>query len=97
MSKILITGAAGFIGFHLCKRLIKDGFSVIGIDNLNSYYDVKLKNDRLKLLFEYSKSNNNNFIFEKADIQDDDLLKSLFMIANILLTKYLYLCLLVVE
>ena len=79
MSKILITGAAGFIGFHLCKRLIKDGFSVIGIDNLNSYYDVKLKNDRLKLLFEYSKSNNNNFIFEKADIQDDDLLKSLFM------------------
>ena len=79
MSKILVTGAAGFIGFHLCKKLIKDGFSVIGIDNLNSYYDIKLKHDRLRLLFEYSQANNNNFIFEKIDIQNDNLLKSLFI------------------
>ena len=44
MSKrILVTGSAGFIGFHLSKRLIEDGFEVFGIDNLNDYYDVDLK------------------------------------------------------
>ena len=47
---ILITGAAGFIGYHLCKFLLSKGFSIIGVDNLNSYYDVKLKKDRLNQL-----------------------------------------------
>ena len=40
---ILVTGAAGFIGYHLCKKLIKEKFVVIGLDNLNDYYDVNLK------------------------------------------------------
>lgn len=46
--KILITGSAGFIGFHLAKRLVQDGHEVVGLDNLNNYYDVKLKLDRLQ-------------------------------------------------
>ena len=51
MNKILITGSAGFIGFHLSKSLLDDGYEVCGIDNLNDYYDPLLKNSRLK---EYS-------------------------------------------
>ena len=48
--KILITGAAGFIGFHTCKKLIEENIAVIGFDNLNTYYDINLKKDRLKEL-----------------------------------------------
>ena len=48
--KILITGAAGFIGFHLSKRLLSEGHRILGIDNLNPYYDVNLKQERLKLI-----------------------------------------------
>ena len=47
---ILVTGAAGFIGFHLCKRILKEGLDLIGLDNLNSYYDIELKKERLKEL-----------------------------------------------
>tara|TARA_Y100000766_G_C18895127_1_gene600548 strand:- start:630 stop:1685 length:1056 start_codon:yes stop_codon:yes gene_type:complete len=50
MKKILVTGTAGFIGFHLTKKLITDGFNVIGLDIINDYYDITLKNDRLKNL-----------------------------------------------
>lgn len=50
MVKTLVTGAAGFIGFHLCQRLLERGDTVVGIDNLNNYYDVSLKQDRLKQL-----------------------------------------------
>ena len=49
-NKILVTGVAGFIGFHLTKRLLRDGYSVVGIDNLNDYYDVALKKNRLEKL-----------------------------------------------
>ena len=47
--KILVTGSAGFIGFHLCKKLLERGEEVFGIDNINDYYDVNLKIDDLKI------------------------------------------------
>ncbi|HEN20835.1 MAG TPA: NAD-dependent epimerase/dehydratase family protein, partial [Desulfobacteraceae bacterium] len=50
---ILVTGAAGFIGFHLSRKLLEMGIRVIGIDNLNSYYDVNLKMKRLEILRSY--------------------------------------------
>ena len=48
--KILVTGAAGFIGFHLSKKLLDNRIKVFGVDNLNNYYDVNLKKDRVKIL-----------------------------------------------
>ena len=68
-----ITGAAGFIGYHLSKRLLESGYRVVGIDNLNEYYDVKLKHDRLSQL-----ESNENFSFIKGDISDKELVTSLF-------------------
>jgi len=65
MSNYLVTGAAGFIGFHLCKRLLDNGDDVVGIDNINNYYDVNLKLARLAILQKY-----NNFIFYKIDIAE---------------------------
>ncbi len=62
---ILITGAAGFIGFHLSKCLLEMGYYVLGIDNLNDYYDVKLKEDRLNLLKKYSEFK--NYILDLSD------------------------------
>jgi UDP-glucuronate 4-epimerase len=74
--KILVTGSAGFIGFHLCNLLIKKKINVIGIDNLNKYYDIKLKKDRTKIL----KSIKGNFFrFIKLDISDNKNLKKLFL------------------
>ena len=54
---ILVTGSAGFIGFHLCKKLIEDGHKIIGIDNINDYYDTKLKMGRLEILSKKSLEN----------------------------------------
>jgi len=73
MKKILVTGAAGFIGFHLSRRFIMAGHSVIGVDNLNDYYDVNLKKARLKLLKE-----NDNFHFIRMDIAEKENMSSLF-------------------
>ena len=73
MKNILVTGAAGFIGFHLIKRLCLDNFSVVGIDNLNDYYDINLKNDRLRLL------EHKNFIFLNHDLSRNDFLDELFI------------------
>ena len=67
-SKILVTGSAGFIGFHLSKRLLEHGIEVTGIDNLNDYYDPALKRDRLNIL-----SKNKNFIFHQIHIEDKKL------------------------
>ena len=74
---ILVTGGAGFIGFHLCKKLIESGYSVVGIDNLNSYYDVNLKKDRLNKLLEVPNSKI-NFKFIKCDLENKDKLVSIF-------------------
>jgi len=71
--KILVTGCAGFIGMHLCKSLLNDGFEVCGIDNMNSYYDKSLKNDRIKILKVFS-----NFFFEKVDLNNLEAIKIIF-------------------
>ena len=73
MKKILITGSSGFIGMHLSKTLLKEGMLVIGVDNMNDYYDVSLKESRLKILMGYD-----NFSFEKADISHFDKLNDIF-------------------
>ncbi len=72
-NKVLITGAAGFIGFHLSMRLLKNGCHVTGIDNLNHYYDVKLKEARLEKLTSFE-----NFSFYKMDISDKKSLEEIF-------------------
>jgi len=73
MQTVLVTGAAGFIGFHTCMRLLHDGYHVIGLDNINSYYDVNLKLDRLRQI---GKGQSFNFI--KMDISDREVVKELF-------------------
>tara|TARA_B100001971_G_scaffold212731_1_gene243699 strand:- start:882 stop:1835 length:954 start_codon:yes stop_codon:yes gene_type:complete len=73
MKKILVTGAAGFIGFHLCKSLLEDGYVVLGIDNINDYYDPTLKLARLEQLKPYK-----NFKFEKVDIADRESITKSF-------------------
>ncbi len=71
--KILVTGAAGFIGMHLSKRLLERGDEIVGIDNLNDYYEVQLKHDRLKQLESYEK-----FTFIKMDMADREAMAQLF-------------------
>ncbi len=84
--KILITGAAGFIGFHLVKRLLDTDYEITGLDNLNSYYDVNLKYDRLKQcgIFTWERARlvkseqHLNYQFVEADLQNHTLLTGLF-------------------
>jgi len=71
--KVLITGAAGFIGFHLAKQLNKSGYEIVGVDNLNDYYDVNLKQARLDILNQLE-----SFSFHKADLQDNDSIQKVF-------------------
>ena len=71
--KILVTGAAGFIGFHTTQRLLARGDEVVGLDNLNAYYDVSLKENRLKLLIDRPE-----FRFVRADLADTGRLQELF-------------------
>ncbi|HDX8951814.1 SDR family NAD(P)-dependent oxidoreductase [Klebsiella oxytoca] len=70
--KFLVTGAAGFIGFHACKRLLQAGHEVVGLDNMNDYYDVNLKQARLDLL------QSPMFSFHKIDLADREGIAQLF-------------------
>ncbi len=76
--KILITGTAGFIGFNFAKFLLEKKYKIIGIDNLNDYYDVNLKKRRLKQLF-----NSKNFKFYKVDLIEKKKIKEIFKNNNI--------------
>lgn len=76
MHKILITGTAGFIGSHLTKKLLALGHSIIGIDNLNDYYSVELKESRLKLL------TNDNFSFYKTDLENHEEIMRIFKVES---------------
>jgi UDP-glucuronate 4-epimerase len=71
--KVLVTGCAGFIGMHVSKLLLDRGEDVIGVDNMNNYYDVRLKEERLKFL-----KTSQNFNFILGDISDSNFVKNLF-------------------
>ena len=71
--RYLITGGAGFIGFYLSKALLEKGAEVTGLDNINDYYEVSLKEDRLAILREYPK-----YRFVKADLADKEAVFNLF-------------------
>ena len=73
MPKVFVTGVAGFIGSHLCRRLLERGDEVVGVDNVNDYYDVSLKEARLTELKAFS-----NFRFEKLDLADKDGILGVF-------------------
>lgn len=73
MKQYLITGCAGFIGFHLSRRLLLDGYTIIGLDNLNNYYDISLKQARLSLLLEHK-----NFYFVQASLEDGQVMARIF-------------------
>ena len=75
MKKILVTGIAGFVGSKVAEVLLKNEYQVIGVDNLNDYYDVKLKLWRLDNLKKF-----NNFKFYKNDIEDFNFLKEIFQL-----------------
>jgi len=74
---ILVTGAAGFIGFHLSIKLCKLGYAVTGIDNLNDYYDVNLKHSRLNQLKQLP-----DFTFQQLDLTDKKGIDKLFQEVN---------------
>ena len=70
----LVTGAAGFIGFHICKRLIKENFKIVALDNLNPYYSTKLKKARLKEIYKQG----GDFYFIEGDIEDIEFIERIF-------------------
>lgn len=72
--RYLITGVSGFIGYHVSKKLLDNNKNVIGIDNMNTYYDSELKSDRLKILMQHP-----NFEFIKIDLIDKNSIESLFI------------------
>ena len=82
MKSILITGTCGFIGFHMALKLLKKKITVIGIDNIDSYYDIKLKNSRLKILKKFK-----NFKFFKENILNKKKLETVFK-----KNKFKYIC-----
>ena len=75
--KILVTGAAGFIGFHVSKQLLESGHEVVGFDNINDYYEIKLKRDRLSILNNYEK-----FVFYENNLEDKEAVEKLFNVED---------------
>ncbi|NJN27900.1 MAG: NAD-dependent epimerase [Cyclobacteriaceae bacterium] len=73
MDRVLVTGAAGFIGYHLAERLLRKGYNVDGLDNINDYYDVSLKYARLDNL-----KKSHNFHFFKEDMENGDIIEGIF-------------------
>ncbi|NOY36948.1 MAG: NAD-dependent epimerase [Chlorobi bacterium] len=91
MEKILITGTAGFIGFHLANRLISEGFEITGLDNINDYYDPELKFNRLKQAgirkadqwnMGIRSEKSENYTFYRAELNDKDFIRHLFREEN---------------
>ena len=78
---IFVTGAAGFIGFHLAKKLLDEGYEVKGLDSLNNYYDINLKEARLNYLKQHK-----NFSFTKGNLEDSELLSK--VIDNNILRRF---------
>lgn len=76
--KVLVTGAAGFIGFHVSKKLLERGDEVVGIDNINDYYDTNLKDARVKNLIDFSGKLKRKFIFYKNNIADQKIINDIF-------------------
>ena len=77
MEKILVTGSAGFIGMHLCEKLLNEGYQVFGLDNMNNYYDPNIKRSRNQILESYE-----NFNFINCDILDNTSLTKIFTDCN---------------
>ena len=71
--KVLVTGAAGFIGFHVASKLLQRGDAVVGLDNVNDYYDVRLKEARLEQI-----AGHDSFTFARIDLADRPALEALF-------------------
>jgi UDP-glucuronate 4-epimerase len=76
--KLLVTGAAGFIGFHTAKRLLERGDAVVGFDDVNAYYDPELKERRLELLADVARATEGPWDFVRANLVDQDALKRTF-------------------
>jgi len=75
---VLLTGAAGFIGYHTAKRLLASGLNVVGIDNFNDYYDPALKHARLSSLESFAKDSPAKLIFQRLDVADTDAVMDIF-------------------
>lgn len=75
---VLLTGAAGFIGYHTAKRLLANGTDVVGLDNFNDYYDPALKRARLASLEDFAKNTPASLNFVKADVSNTDVVMDVF-------------------
>ena len=73
MKMVLVTGAAGFIGFHVCARLLRDGHQVVGVDNFSDYYDPQLKHARLRAIQDHP-----SFVFHKLELSDRNAVATIF-------------------